>query len=96
MSRVFLSGGVLWAKSDVSGAQRSSGVALGSGWHLIELCSTIGPTATIDVYRDGAQIVSGFTSSTGTTPIGRIEIGDGNAGTWTANLDDVILDQQVG
>ena len=42
-SRVFANAnGVLYAKSDASNTQIFSGVALGSGWHTIELCGTVG------------------------------------------------------
>ena len=32
----------LTLRSDVSGTQLNSGVALGSGWHTVELCGTVG------------------------------------------------------
>ncbi len=90
--RVFMtSAGVLWLKSDVSAAQKSSGVALGTGWHGIELCGTVGTSGSWDLYRDGVKIVSGWVANTGTTPVGRVEIGDNAAKTFTMNFDDVVV-----
>ena len=90
--RVFTtSAGILWVKSDVSAAQRSSGVALGTGWHGIELCGTVGTSGSWDLYRDGVKIVSGWVANTGTTPVGRVEIGDSAAKTLTMNFDDIVV-----
>jgi hypothetical protein len=88
--------GTLFLRADFSGAQRSSGVALGSGWHQLELCGTVGSAGAWDLYRDGVRIVSGWTANTGTTPVGRIQIGDTAAKTWTANFDDVAFDLAAG
>ncbi len=95
--RVYASAtGVLSTRSDVSGATFSSGVTLGAGWHHLELCGAVGSTGAWDLYRDGVQIVNGWVSNTGTTPIGRIQIGDTAAKSFTINWDDVVLDQVVG
>ncbi len=95
--RVFASAtGILSTRSDVSGAQFSSGVALGSGWHHLELCGTVGTAGAWDLYRDGVKIVNGWVANTGTTPIGRIQIGDTAAKTFTINWDDVVLDLTAG
>jgi hypothetical protein len=92
IARVFTaSGGTLFLKSDASGVQRSSGVALGSGWHSLEICGTVGTTGSWDLYRDGSKIVSGWVANTGTTPVGRIEIGDNGSKTFTINFDDVVV-----
>jgi hypothetical protein len=97
IARVFANvSGVLWTRSDVSGAQFSSGVALGSGWHHLELCGTVGIAGAWDLYRDGVRIVNGWVANTGTTPIGRIQIGDTAAKTFTVNWDDVVLDTAPG
>ncbi len=93
VSRVWVSAaGQLWVKSDVSGVQISSGVVLGSGWHGIELCGSVGTNTTWDLYRDGTKIVNAWQANTGTTPIGRVEIGDATAKTFTINFDDVVVD----
>jgi hypothetical protein len=92
--RVFLnSAGLLWIKSDVSGQQVSSGTAAGTGWHNIELC---GGSGVWSLYRDGAPIVTGWAANTGSAPVGRIEIGDTLARTFTINFDDVVVDQAPG
>ena len=88
--------GVLSIRSDFAGIQQSSGVALGSGWHTVQLCGTVGSSSTWNLYRDGVKILNGFTADTGTTPIGRIQIGDNAAKTWTINFDNVHLDQAAG
>ena len=77
IARVFAtSSGSLFAKSDVSGAQKGSGVALGIGWHTLELCVTVGATGTSELDRDGVRIVNAFTTNTGSTSIGSVAIGD--------------------
>ncbi len=97
VSRVWVNAaGTLWVKSDVSGAQISSGTALGSGWHTVELCGTVGTAGTWSLYRDGVAIVNNWVANAGTTPIGRIELGDPAAGTYTVNFDDVVVDQVAG
>ena len=88
--------GVLYVKSDVDGTQKWSGVAMGTGWHTVELCGAVGATSTWDLYRDGLAIVSDWASNTGTTDVGRVEIGDTTAKTWTVNFDDVVVDQTPG
>jgi hypothetical protein len=88
--------GVLIVRSDFAASQQSSGVPLGSGWHNLELCGSVGPAGTWDLYRDGVRVVNAWTADTGTTPIGRLQLGDTGAKTWTINFDDVRLDQTPG
>jgi len=95
--KVFVSStGTLTLRSDFGGAQLNSGVALGSGWHSVELCGTVGTATTWDLYRDGARIVNGWSTSTGSTPIGLIQIGDNANKTFTTNIDHVRVDQVPG
>ena len=97
ISRAFVNAsGVLYFRSDASGVQQSSGVALGSGWHNVELCGTVGSASAWDLYRDGVKVLAGWVANTGTTPIGRIQIGDTAAKTFTVNWDDVVLDTAPG
>jgi hypothetical protein len=97
VTRVYVqSSGILYVKSDVSSGQISSGVALGSGWHELELCGTVGAAGAWSLYRDGTRIVDGWTANTGTTPIGSVQIGDPAAKTLTVNFDDVRVDQTPG
>ena len=88
--------GVLYVKSDVDSTKQWSGVAIGSGWHTIEVCGTVGTNGTWDLSRDGAIIVDNWAANTGTTGVGRVEIGDASADTWTGNFDDVVVDQTPG
>ncbi|MEO8424620.1 MAG: LamG domain-containing protein [Actinomycetota bacterium] len=93
ISRVMVNAsGVLIFRSDVSGVQQTSGIALGNGWHNVELCGTVGAAGTWDLYRDGVMTLNAVVANTGTTPIGRIQIGDTAAKTFTINWDDVRLD----
>jgi hypothetical protein len=88
--------GILAIRSDVSGVTRASGVALGSGWHTIELCGAVGTAGLWDLFRDGVRIVNAWAANTGTGLIARLELGNSNAATWTANFDDVQVDQVAG
>jgi hypothetical protein len=97
VARVLVStGGMLAIRSDVSGASITSTTALGTGWHRLELCGTVGTAGTWTLYRDGASVVSGWAANTGTAPIGGFNLGDTSAKTWTANFDDVVLDRTPG
>jgi chitodextrinase len=88
--------GILYLRSEFASVNKSSNTALGTGWHNVELCGTVGNATTWDLYRDGIKIVNAWAADTGTDPIGRIQIGDTSSKTWTANFDDVRLDQTPG
>ena len=97
LAKVFINAnGILYVRSDVANTQFFSGTALGNGWHNIEVCGTVGTSGTWDLYRDGTKIVNAWTANTGTTPIGRVEIGNAQAVTATVNFDDVVVDQAAG
>ncbi len=97
VSKVFLDAqGRLAVRSDFAGTQFSSGVVMPSGWNRVELCGTVGTSSLWDLYLNGNKIVNGWSANTGTTAVGRIQIGDTAAKTWMANWDDVIVDQTVG
>ena len=84
VAKVYLNAsGTLLVRSDVSGTQQSSSTAIGTGWHELELCGTVGAAGTWDLYRDGTKIVPAFAANTGTTPVGMIQIGDNAARTMT-------------
>ncbi len=96
MIRVYAAAnGILFIRSDFSGVQASSNTALGTGFHNVELCGTVGTNTTWTLYRDGNPIGT-FTGSTGTVPLARVQIGDNAAKTFTANFDQVRLDQVQG
>ncbi|MGZ8656820.1 MAG: fibronectin type III domain-containing protein [Actinomycetota bacterium] len=93
IGRVLLNAsGILQVKSDVSGTVKGSGASLSAGWHSVEVCMTVGAAGTWDLYLDGTEVVTGWVANTGTTPVGRVQIGDSAAKTFTANFDDVVVD----
>ena len=94
VAKVYLNAqGTLLVRSDVAGTQQSSSTAIGTGWHEIELCGTVGAATTWDLYRDGTRIVNAWAANTGTTPVGLIQIGDNAAHDLTMNFDHVRVDQ---
>ena len=97
VAKVYLNAsGTLLVRSDVANTQQSSSTAIGTGWHEIELCGTVGAATTWDLYRDGTRIVNAWAANTGTTPVGLIQIGDNAARTMTLNFDHVRVDQSPG
>lgn len=85
-------GGFLRVRSDVSGLLSPRSVVLGSGWHTVRLCGTIGASGTWTLTRDGVAVLEGWTADTGTEPAGVLQIGEAARATWTANLDHVIVE----
>ena len=89
--------GTLRFRSDVSGVVTNTGVTLPTAaWHTIELCGTVGTSGTWDMWLDGTQIMTGVVANTGTTGIGRVQIGDNASKTFTVNFDDVVVDHDPG
>ena len=88
--------GTLQVRSDFSSVTRTTTTALGTGWHNVELCGTVGSATSWNLYRDGTQILTNWVADTGTTPVGRIQIGDTAAKTFTVNFDHVVLDTAPG
>ncbi len=86
------SGGFLRVRSDVSGVSSPRTALLGSGWHTIQLCGTIGPSGTWSLSRDTVVVLSGWTADTGTAPAGRVQVGATARMTWTANFDRVLVE----
>ena len=84
--------GTLQLRSDFGGTTRNSGVQVGTGWHSLELCGTVGSTTTWDLIRDGVVIVDDWAANTGTAAVTRVQIGDSAAKTFTANFDHVRVD----
>ena len=84
-------------RSDFAGTQVSSLQSLAPGWNRVELCgSDISGGGVWDLYLNGVKVVNAWAANTGTVPLGRIQIGDTANKTWTANFDDVQVDQFVG
>ena len=88
--------GALQLRSDFGETTINSGVQIGTGWHIVELCGTVGTNTTWDLYRDGVVIVNDWQANTGTVPVGRVQIGDTGAKTFTMNFDNVRLDLVAG
>ena len=93
---VVLTNGNLQLRSDFGSTTINSNVAIGTGWHNVELCGTVGSNTTWDLFRDGTEIVTDWVANTGTTPVGRIQIGDTAAKTFTINWDHVVFDTAPG
>jgi hypothetical protein len=92
VARVYVDAGrVLWIRSDVSGSQLSSGRSLPAGWNTFELCAGVGSSGSVRLSLNGSTIAGPWTANLGTTPIGRVQIGDTTLFTWTANFDDFVL-----
>ncbi|MBI5088191.1 MAG: hypothetical protein HZB15_04840 [Actinobacteria bacterium] len=94
--RVFVAGnGTVQMRNDFSGGTMSSAVALGTGWHNLELCGTVGAATTWTLYLDTISI-STWSTNTGTTAIGRVQLGDTAVKTFTANFDHFVVDNAPG
>lgn len=83
--------GSLRFRSDVSGVTRDTGSTLPGGWNKIRLCGTVGTAGTWDLYLNGEKILGAWKANTGTTPVGRIQIGSTAPETLTINYDDVVV-----
>ncbi|MEX0990114.1 MAG: hypothetical protein WD206_07455 [Actinomycetota bacterium] len=86
------SSNVLVLRSELAATQKLSGTTLPTGWNELEMCGEVGTTSTWDLYLNGTKIVDAWQADVGTTDIGRIQIGDTNSKTATANWDDVVAD----
>lgn len=84
--------GFLLVRSDVSGLASPRTVPLGSGWHTIRLCGTIGSEGTWSLTRDGITVLEDWDANTGSAPAGVVQIGETARGTWTANFDGVLVE----
>jgi hypothetical protein len=85
------SSGSVQFRSDVSKVTRNTGSVLPVGWNTIRLCGTVGTAGTWDLYLNGSKILGAWTANTGTTPVGRVQIGSNAAKTMTINYDDVVV-----
>jgi hypothetical protein len=67
------------------------GRSLRAGWNSVELCATVGTQGSLRLSLNGAVLAGPWIANTGTTPIGRIQIGDTALKTWTGNFDDIVV-----
>jgi hypothetical protein len=84
--------GQVGLRNDVGATTFTSATVAGPGWHAIELHMAInGTSSTIEVWLDGARLadVSPAGVNLGTTPIGKIQVGEVQTGrTYDLVLDD--------
>jgi alpha-tubulin suppressor-like RCC1 family protein len=92
VARVYLTPARMLAlRADGSGQSFTSTTALPVGaWHHLKVCTTVGASATVSVSLDGNQVLSA-TSSTGTSPITLVQLGDKSNVTMTVNYDNVVV-----
>jgi fibronectin type 3 domain-containing protein len=94
--KVYLdSSGKLAYRNDISGATATSSTVVGSGsWHTLQLHTLVGTSGQVDVWLDGTKITAlSRTESLGTTPVGRLDIGDTTTGrTFDVAFDEVVAD----
>ncbi len=90
--------GNLGFHNDVTATNTTSATQIlpGSGWHALELHLLVNDTSsTIEVWLDGSPVTDLTTTaaSLGTTPVGRLQIGDvQTARTYTVAYDQVAFD----
>ena len=84
-------------------AYLSPGRALGmrptlpiGGWNVVELCGDIAGGGRLSLYLNGALVGGPWTQGLGSTPFGRVMLGDSESKTVTVNYDDVIVDTVPG
>ncbi len=88
--------GLLGYRNDVLGVSTTSTVAVASGvWHQAQMHVTVnGSASAVEVWLDGARIdVLTRSDSLGTTPVGRIQLGENLSGrTYDIAFDTVAAD----
>ena len=86
--------GQLGLRNDIAGTTTTSALVVSPGtWHEIELHTMInGTSSVVEVWLDGVRVdaLSSTTANLGTTPVGRVQIGDVQTGrTYDVVYDDV-------
>jgi alpha-tubulin suppressor-like RCC1 family protein len=92
VARVYLTASRMLAlRADGSGQTFISSTPLPVGaWHHVQLCTTVGTSASLSAWLDGTQVLTA-TSSTGTAPIATLQVGDTTNVTATVNYDNVVV-----
>jgi hypothetical protein len=86
----YRSGGALHIYNGVEDTDAGSGGSFTlDAWHLIEMRVT---TGTTQAWFDGTQVVNATSEDNGTDPIVNAAIGDVDGRTFTAYVDDVVVD----
>lgn len=87
--------GKLAIRNAPASAQVNSGVSIGPGvWHRVELHAVVaGTSGRVDVWLDGSPVPElSLQQNLGTTPIGRVLVGDTVTGrTYDVAIDDVLV-----
>jgi chitodextrinase len=86
--------GVLAYRNDTTAAVTASGQTVTTGvWHEIQMHVLVADTAShVDVWLDGVQVIT-QDDSLGTSPIGRLELGDPSLGrAFDVAFDSVVAD----
>jgi len=98
VARVFInSARRLALRSDVTGAQLVTTATLpSSAWRTVELCADTAGGGRLSLYVDGALVGGPWTQNIGTTPFGRVMVGDSDVKTIVVNYDDVVVDTAAG
>ena len=89
--------GRLNLRNDAGAATVTSTVVPGAGWHALELHAVIsGATSATEVWLDGVKIGAlSVSTNLGTTPIGRLQVGEVQAGrTYNVLFDDSVFNTQ--
>ena len=92
--------GLLGLRDDVTATTTNSttGIAIGSGWHSLELHMIVnGAASTTQVWLDGSLVsdLSSTSANLGTTPVGKFQIGEVQSGrTYNVVFDDTAFDTQ--
>jgi hypothetical protein len=81
--------GYLDFHNDATGTSSTSTVKPSPGWHALELHLNV-TTGTVEVWLDGAPVpaLDQTGVNLGNNPMGVIQIGDTNSGTWNIAFDD--------
>ena len=86
--------GKLTIRNDVTGTVPASSTKMTKGaWHELQLHVLVnGASSAIEVWLDAVRISGlSFTTSLGTTPVGRVQVGNNSSATMDVVYDDVIV-----
>jgi len=86
--------GKLSYRNDAGNTSVLSTAAITTGWHTAEVHLVIaGTSSTVEVWLDGGPVAAlTKTENLGTTPIGRVQLGDNTVHTYDVYFDDVAAD----
>jgi arylsulfatase A-like enzyme len=82
-------------RDDITAQVFDPTASLTSGWHRLELCARIGGSGEIRFLFDGV-LQGSWTANVGTSQIRLVQLLDETNKTFTANVDDIVVDQTTG